>query len=224
MRRLIFIAPLFFSSVASAEDYRALLDEAIDNIYWQYWDDWAYTETSLREEEIWVGRYDPRLDDEERWTLLSVDGREPTGQQSREYHREQNHSRHGADEDSNGITGIVEADTMELVEETDDYWLFTFLPTEEEEAFLQNVAAHIKIMKDGRYVESVDVRNDEDIKPGFGTTINEFVTHLTFGPAVPEGPIVPYTVNVRVKGRVLLFIGFNETEVVRRTDFQYAGD
>ena len=207
-----------------AEDYRALLDEAVGNIDWDYWEDWAYTETALRDEVVWAGRYDPRRDDDEHWTLISVDGEEPTSRQQREYRHDQDENRHKADADDNGVTGIVEAETIELVEETDEYWLFTFLPTDDDKQFLQGLDARMKITKDGRYVEYVDVRSKHEIKPGYGTTISEFLTHLAFGPVVPDGPIVPFSINIRIKGRALLFIGFSEVQAVKRTNFEYAGD
>jgi len=91
----------------------------------------------------------------------------------------------------------------------------------DQEELVDGVDAAIKIMKDGRYVESLEIRNKEDIKPGWGTKITQFLIHLTFGPAVDDGPIVPQTINVRVTGRALLFIGFDEQEAIKYSDFEH---
>ena len=124
----------------------------------------------------------------------------------------------------NRVTGIVDADSLELVEETDEHWLFTCAPAENDEVFTSNVDALVKIRKDGRYVESIDIRNHQDIKPGFGTKITEFRTRFQFGPAVESGPIVQKSLDVRVKGRAFLFIGFDEAEAVKYSDFEHVGE
>ncbi|MDH3338988.1 MAG: hypothetical protein OEM76_14350, partial [Gammaproteobacteria bacterium] len=111
-----------------------------------------------------------------------------------------------------------------LVEETDGHWLFTFVPAEDQEAFMTSVDAKIRIVKDGRYVDSLEMRNFQDIKPGFGTKITKIQMRFTFGPALDAGPIVPKSMDVQVTGRALLFIGFDEIEVTKYSDFEYAGD
>ena len=36
------------------------------------------------------------------------------------------------------------------------------------------------------------------------------------------GPIVPRSVKVQLRGRALLFIGIDETEIIEYSDFEYA--
>ncbi len=226
-RRIFFAAALFCIAMplAGADgDYQALLDEAIGNIEWEFEKEWAFTETSLSEGELFVGRFDPRLEDDEQWTLISVDGKEPTNKQRRKYLHNKDEHRGDADDDDNRVTAIVEPDSLELAEETDEHWLFTFAPTEDQEAFMTSVDAKIRIVKDGRYVDSLEMRNFQDIKPGFGTRITKFQMRFTFGPALHAGPIVPKSMDVQVTGRALLFIGFDETEVTRYSEFEYAGN
>jgi hypothetical protein len=119
-----------------------------------------------------------------------------------------------------GVSAGAE-DYSELLEETDDYWLFTFVPDDDETTFTENVDANVKIIKAGHYVESIDIRNHSDIRPGFGTKISRFVMQLEFGPAADDGPIVPLLINVHVTGRALLFIGFDEAEETRYSDFEH---
>ena len=116
----------------------------------------------------------------------------------------------------------LSASTLELVEETDEHWIFNFTPEEDEVEFIQNVDAALKIIKDGHYLESIDIRNRADIKPGFGTRISTFLVQMQFGPATDNGPIVPLAMKVKVVGRALLFIGFDETELITYKDFEFA--
>jgi hypothetical protein len=75
-------------------------------------------------------------------------------------------------------------------------------------------------MKNGPYLRNIDLRNSADIKPGFGMKIGTFLVRLEFGPAVVNGPIVPRRMRIRVGGRMLLFIGFEETEVIEFSEFE----
>ena len=225
LKRLIpVIAIAFAYAPAHAEDYAALLDEAIENVEWEFQKEWAFTETSLSEGELFVGRFDPRPEDDEQWTLISVDGKEPTSRQRRKYLHDKDEHRGDSNDDDNRITAIVNRDSLELVEETDEHWLFTFVPAEDEEAFLNSVDAMIRIVKDGRYVDSLEMRNFQDIKPGYGTKITTFQMRFSFGPAVAGGTIVPQSIDVNVTGRALLFIGFDETEVTKYSDFEHVVD
>lgn len=220
--RLVFAVALVFLGGAStgAEDYSDLLEEAIETIDWQFEKQWAFTESSLNEELLFVARFDPGLEEDERWSLISVDGREPTDRQQREFRDDKEEHRGDSDDGFDQLAASVEPDTLELIEETDAHWLFSFVPDMDQDELVDSVDATIKIIKDGRYVELLEIRNKEVIKPGWGTKITQFLTRLTFGPAVDDGPIVPQTINVRVTGRALLFIGFDETEAIRYSDFE----
>ena len=221
--RLFFsVALVFLAGIsAGAEDYSELFEEAIETIDWEFGQEWAFTETSLRDDGLFVGHFDPRLEEGERWSLISVDRRQPTEKEAEKY--EHDKADHG-DSSESRTTGIVGSDSLELLEETDDYWLFTFVPDDDEVAFTESVDAKVKIIKAGHYVESIDIRNHSDIKPGFGTKISRFVMQLEFGPAAEDGPIVPLSINVHVTGRALLFIGFDETESTRYSDFEHVSE
>ena len=73
------------ASTAHSGDYAALFEEAAAAIVWDLEDRWAFTETRLSDDTLWVSRFDPRRADDERWTLLSVDGRAPTDSELREF-------------------------------------------------------------------------------------------------------------------------------------------
>ena len=54
--------------------------------------------------------------------------------------------------------------------------------------------------------------------------ITDFRTRLTFSPAAAGGPIVPVSVNVRIKARAFLVIGIDETISISFSDYEYVGD
>ena len=216
---------------ATADDYSEIVTLAFAAIDNQFDREWAFTETTTEEESTYVGRYDPR--EEDPWTLLSVDGREPTADEAHDWRSRKGDGRRDDDEDDDGDDDSVDVqfvtpETITLLEETAEHWLFGFEPTvavedEHEAKFRRHVEGRLKVIKDGHYVGSIDLRNSRPIKPAFSVRINTFVTTLTFGPAAEGGPIVPLTVDVHVQGRAMLAVRFDETEAVRFTDYEYAG-
>ena len=86
-------------------EYAALLDEALEAVHWQFDQDWAYTYTTLRDDKLWVARHDPHVADNDGWTLISVDGREPTGRERREFLRDMED--HGDDDDADDEDGAM---------------------------------------------------------------------------------------------------------------------
>ena len=71
---------------------------------------WAFTETSTEDEQTWVGRYDPSEAEDRRWTLLSVDGREPTRDEREDYVRDR-HDEFEDDEDDDDGSEMIDFET-----------------------------------------------------------------------------------------------------------------
>jgi len=205
---------------AYAEDYKKLFEDAVATVDWELEKNWAFTKSNLTDEEVWVARFDPRNAEDERWTLTSVDGREPNEDELRKFTHDK--EKHETSDNSHRVD-IVDVETVELLEETEEYWLLNFIPDEDEVQFIDNVDATVKINKNGGYLEAIDLRNNDDIKPGFGTKIGTFIMHLQFGPAIEGGAIVPLNMAIKVKGRAFLFIGFDESEIIEYSNFEFAG-
>lgn len=219
-RLLLCCAVLAVSGAEAQEHYDAIFEKAVDAVDFEFHRSWAYTETQVTSEHVWVGRYDPRRSSSERWQLITVDGRQPTEEELEEYQQDKahDHSRDGDDR----VNTLVEPDSMRFIEETADYWLFGFDPDEEE--IMGSVDATMRINKASGHLEYIDIRNHETIRPAFGMKISKLITRLTFGPALEDGPVVPISTQVDIKGRAYLVVSFDEQEVIRNSDFEYAGD
>lgn len=207
-------------------DHAALLTEAIAALGDDFKRDWAFTETAVQSERTTVGRFDPRRPEGERWTLVTVDGREPTGEEIDEFLSEKAKERgDSGDDGETSVRGMVEPDTLRLVEETADYWLFSFVPDEDEdgEEFAAAMDGTLRIAKDGRYLEYIDIRNTKPFKPQFGVKINEFMTRLRFGPADGDGAVVPLSVDIKVDVRAFLVKRVRETISITFDEHEFVG-
>ena len=212
------------------ETYEALFERAIESIAWDFPADWAFTETESGSDGDFVGRYDPRNPWGERWTLVSIDGREPTPEEARRYADSKRSEDNGDEHENDGeIDGMVEPGSLELVEETGEYWLLRFVPTDVVDGdemgrkVMERMDGTVKIVKDGHYLEYLDIRNTRPIRPQAGVKMKKFLTRMTFGPAVEDGPIVMKSMDVSIKLSAFLLIRVDETQSVRFSEFEYAG-
>ena len=234
------IALLFATTAAFAQtphgSYEALFETAIKAITWDFQDDWAFTATSSGKEGDRVGRYDPRLPEDERWTLVSIDGRVPTDEEVVEYADSRGDHHFGDDDDDdddNDAIDMVEPGTLKLVEETDDYWLLSFVPTDDDDdddddevgrKVLESMNGTVKIIKNGEYLAYIDIRNEKPIRPKFGVKMSKFLMRLAFGPAADDGPVVMKSMDFAIKLSAFVLVRVNEAESMAFSEFEYAGD
>ena len=203
----------------TAADYNKIFEDAVAAVDFDFHRNWAYTETSVDSEHVWVGRSDPRRPSRERWQLISVDDRNPTEAEIKKYIKDKAHER--SDDGAHSVAAIVEPGSIRLVDETDEYWLFGFNPDDEED-IMDSVDATIRVNKAHRHLEYIDLRNHKTIKPAFGVKISKLITRLTFAPAADGGPVVPVSTQVEATGRAYLVVSFDDQEVTRNSDFEYA--
>ena len=228
MKTIISLILLAMAPLAVADEYNDIVRRAFDALSQDFQQTWAFTESTEEEGITYVGRFDPSQPRRERWTLMSVDGRDPTESEAEDY-RDDKGWDFVWDDDDNG-NDIVDFDTLSLVEETDDHWIFSFVPVPDDEdddagaKLMQGVDGTLKVNRHAHYLEYLDLRLQEPVSPAFSVKIDNFLTRLTFGPATDAGPIVPQTVDVRVSGRALFLISFDETETIRYSDYEYVGD
>ena len=233
----------FGPALASEQDYSELFEAAVESVTWDIKDNWAFTETTSGSDGDHAARYDPRLPEGERWILLSVDGREPTAEEAAEFLKSKSEELLDEDfdedvdadqDDGNGkdIDSMVDPGTLQLLKETDDYWLLSFVPTDDDSddedaevgrKMLESMSGTVKIAKDGEYLVFIDIHNTKPLRPKVGVKMKEFLTRLEFGPAIADGPIVMKSMDIVVKLSAFLVIRVNERESVRFTDFEFAG-
>ena len=234
---LIAVVALFVTPVACAQaphgSYEALFQSAIKAITWDFHEDWAFAVTSSGNDGDRVGRFDPRQSEDERWTLLTIDGRVPTDEESAEYAENNHHFGDGDNDDDNSDNNaidMVEPGTLRLVEETDDYWLLSFVPTDDDDEddignkLLASMQGTVKIIKDGGYLAYIDIHNEKPIRPKVGVKMKKFLMHMSFGPVADDGPVVMRSMDFAIKLSAFVLVRVNEAESLAFSDFEYAGE
>ncbi len=225
---LLVCLALIAGSFAIAEE-PALVEQALQNMEAATVDDWFFTETTVANGTTFVKHHDPTRPEGQRWTLVSVDGREPTDEERKQQAREEAHAADGdTDEDDDGeIRAMIDSDSLTLIEETASHAMYRFRPVAEDEGdakLFDHLDATLSVVKAGPYVESLEMRSRESFSPGFGVKMKEFSMRLTFAPAGPEATALPETVNVHIVGRAFLVKKIDETVAVTYSDYRRPGD
>ena len=109
---------------------------------------------------------------------------------------------------------MIEPGTLRLAEETDDYWLLSFVPTDDDNEddvgnkVLKSMQGTVKIIKDGEYL----------------AYMKKFLMHMSFGPVTDDGPIVMRSMDFAIKLRAFVLVRVNEAETVSFSDFEFVGE
>lgn len=230
MRILLTILAALAAGAAAAEDHESFVRLAFAAVDDDFKHTWAFTETIDEDEARLSWRYDPSRRPGERWSLIAVDGREPTARDLEDFGDREDYGAH--EEDDTTLADeldIIDFESLELLEETGERRIYSFAPTgdkdagDEERRFMEQVAGRLSIVKQGLWLESLEMRNEKPIRPATGVRISRFLTRLSFGRLGTDGPVVPMAVDVEIRGRALLMFGFDEKESIRYSDFQYVG-
>ena len=217
------ICVLLFATLAFAESHEDLINRAFDALEDDLSRHWSYTHTQEDSEGVYVGRYDPRLPEAERWELISVDEREPTASETESYLEQRRQEQDEDAEDDAGFESVVKEGSIALVEETDSYWLFSFAPvadSEEDLDIMESVDGTLRVNKDGHYVAEMTLQNRGTIKPGKGVKIEKLLTRLAFAPLHEGGPVLPLSIEAAIKGKAFLVVKFDEHEKVTYSNFE----
>ena len=221
------ICLLLFAAPAFAESHEELINRAFEALEDDLSRHWSYTHTQENSEGLYVGRYDPRLPEAERWDLISVDAREPTASETQDYLKQRHKEQDDDADDDSGFESVAKGGSIALVEETDSYWLFSFEPvadSEEDLDIMESVDGTLRVNKDGHYVAEMTLQNRGTIKPGKGVKIDKFLTRLAFAPIHEGGPVLPLSIEATIKGRAFLVVKFHEQEKVTYSNFERALD
>ncbi len=119
------------------------------------------TETSGQDTKVEEGTFDPTQPDGKRWKLVSVNGKEPTKKQIKQFDKAHNQS------DNNGA-GEPDDDDWKIVEDNDSHLIIEFKYKEEnlphKYKFLAQCNGKVYVDKVNKRLEKVDFYNTSPVK------------------------------------------------------------
>ncbi|GER06784.1 hypothetical protein GCM10007972_12180 [Iodidimonas muriae] len=176
-------------------------------------------------------RYDPRLDQEKKWELVAIEGRDPTSEELEEYKT----SSFKVNGNSNNfelyhdVIGDLNLEDAFLIKETEDqafYRLegdFTEILEEDEVDFGENLEAHLMVDKtDGvPFVSEFRVFAPNPFSKAMIAKIKKFEMQFLFARHSLSGDILPQEVDVNLSVRALFFISVDAVTHIGFSDYQY---
>jgi hypothetical protein len=189
----------------------AYLREALDHFSPEVPGEWAYTQTTIRNDLATTERFDPAQPPADRWTLLQYHGREPTGPDREKY---QQFKASGPTTASQAAfrPGDIEPGSMELIRE--DSARAEFRCTFRAEAagsdkMLGHLRLQLTVNKQQPHIEKYLLGLNEPYSPVLGVKMNVLTVEMSFSPPTPDRPSLPAVSSSHFAGRIF-FIGTTE--------------
>ena len=170
------------NSLAGTSDWAPIVKAALENLDATNLDeDWHFTMEVLEEDELQIIHSDPRRDTYERRQLLTVDGVAPDSQRLDEFHDKEVKRINDIDSDAAGYGYMVDMETLDLIEDSDEHLIFSFVP-------------RVKMLEDSRdqlrgmllldsatqQIKEIEIINTDELSPAFSVTLDTFRLGLSF--------------------------------------------
>ena len=188
--------------------------------------EWAFTRTREDNDGSRVERFDPAADP--KWQLVSVNDREPTEEELRDYAEEveQRLAREEGRPGDNDFDGLAADEGWELLEEDDRRVTWRFRPAAgatDREGMARHLQGEMTILKSVPYVESFRLYSDEPFRAKVIAKIERFNTRIEMI-RLDRRAYMPVRVTTRVRGSAAFGLKSIERDILLTySDFRYAG-
>ena len=170
------------NSLAGTSDWAPIVKAALENLDATNLDeDWHFTMEVLEAGELQMIHSDPRRDTYEKRQLLTVDGIAADSQRRDEFHVKEVKRINDIDPDALGYGYMVDMETLDLIEDSDEHVIFSFVP-------------RVKMLEDSRdqlrgmllldsatqQIKEIEIINTDELSPAFSVTLDTFRLGLSF--------------------------------------------
>lgn len=189
---------------------------------------WHYQRTRRSEEGVVVDRHDPTLPGEAHWQLISIDGREPTDRERRDYEKDRaDHSERDERARGEELVQVLRPGSIAYVGDEGDAQRFSYglqSPDGKRKRVFEALEGELLIESDvdSPWVREVRVWNSETLRPYLGVRIDEAQLSFTFE---RQGDwILPQTVEARWTGEFLLLRDIGNELFFKLEDFRHVNE
>ena len=170
------------NSVAQTSDWAPIVKAALKNLDATNLDeDWYFTMTVVEKGELQIIRSDPRRGTYEKRQLLTVDGIAPDSQRLNEFHDKEVKRITDIDPDARGYGYMVDTQTLELIEASDGYAVFSFAPRVKMlEDSRDQLRGTLLLDSTAQRIDKIEIINTDKLSPAFSVTLDTFRLELFF--------------------------------------------
>lgn len=183
---------------------------------------WAFTQSTRAAGKSLVERYDPRLPEFRRWTLLQKNGRPPTEKELATYTEQQ--TRRSRGDTAPNVKEQIDEATGQRVEDdgTRAHWRFRLRTTDEDDRSAAHMAVTFVLHRPTATIERMELASFEPFKPVTGIAIEQARTVVEY--SLPEGerPTLLQRITVTLRGRAWWIKSLDDDMEVVYSDFEPA--
>ncbi len=177
---------------ASAQTASELVIEAFKGFDQDYREKWGFDELREDGEKTWFGRYSPESGG--LWTLMRVDGRDPTEEEMAKYleEKEAQRERETSDEEQGGPPrspiDSIDLTTLVLEQDTPEALVYSFLPVGrgDQAKMMQKMRGELAVRKSDSCIEYLEITNPKPFRPQITVKLNRFFSRFDFGSPTGE--------------------------------------
>ena len=186
----------FFFSVlsgsASAQNASEVVLEAFKGFDQDYREKWAFDEFREDGEKTWFGRFSPESGG--LWTLLKVDGRDPTEEETVEFleEKEAQRERETSDDEQGGPPrspiDSIDLTTLVLERDSSESLVYSFLPVGrgDQAKMMKKMRGELSVRKSDSCIEYLEITNLKPFRPQITVKLNRFFSRFDFGSPTSE--------------------------------------
>lgn len=169
---------------------------------------WHYLRTRHGEERTVVDRHDPTLPGEEHWQLVSIDGREPTEKERRDYEKDRaDHSDADERADNENWVRVIVPDSVQVLDSDGGMQRFGYAmqsPDGRREKLFAALEGDLLVVDDAdpAWIREVRLWNTDTLRPALGVRIDS--VNLRFRFQHQDGWVVPTELQARWEGEFLM--------------------
>lgn len=186
---------------------------------------WHYVRTRISEDGVIIDRHDPTLPGAEHWQLVSIDGREPTERERRDYNKDRaDHSDREERARGEELVRVLRPGSINYLGDEGDAQRFSYAlrsPDGKRERVFAALEGELVIDPDPEapWVREVRVWNNETLRPYLGVRIDEARLSFTFE---RQGEwVLPRSVEARWAGQFLLLSDIGSEITYTLEDFRH---
>lgn len=216
---------------ATADEDLSLFNQAMDRMLNSSYDGWSFNQTTKGKKNIKVEHFDSSKPEDHKWTLITLNGKEPTKKEIKKYlkqkRKEVTRQKNKDGEDVRGndfLEEIIKPGSVSFIENKNGQNIYQFQP--EIEANGINMEGHVfgEITVDVNTPQITQLRLY--IKEAFSVKIakiKEFETIMKFAVVDANNPTTsPVFINSiqsKAKGKAALFFSFDRKNLVTYSDY-----
>lgn len=184
-------------------------------------ENWFYTATIHRDEEILVSRNDPDKEEGERRELISVNGEPPTAERLKEF--EKREAKRLKDRKKNRsqsqFSEMVDFSTLKLVEVTNGQALLSFTPVLDGlEKESDKLDGSLLMNAETYLVEEFSLANTAKLSPAFSVSLMTFNMSFSFLPV--DGEVLVSHMKTSIEGKAGFLKKFKESTEITFSDYR----